>query len=88
MSTLESSGSYIVSRCEGPAYSLGRIFFHRSDLEAGLREARPKTRLEFNLVPGRDPGTLRALKVGHDQAFPLLGERQLFLSDVKILFPS
>jgi hypothetical protein len=53
------------SRCEGAEAFLGRIYVHRSDLEeGGLAQAYPGSRLQFNLVPGRDTATLRAVKVG------------------------
>ncbi len=52
------------SRCEGAEAFLGRIYVHRSDLEGGLAQAYPGSRLQFNLVPGRDSATLRAVKVG------------------------
>jgi hypothetical protein len=55
---------YVGSRCEGAEAFLGRIYVHRSDLEGGLAQAYPGSRLQFNLVPGRDTATLRAVKVG------------------------
>ncbi len=54
------------SRCEGAEGFLGRVYVHRSDLEEGglAAQAYPGSRLQFNLVPGRDSATLRAVKVG------------------------
>jgi hypothetical protein len=55
---------YVGSRCEGADAFLGRVYVHRSDLEGGLAQAYPGSRLQFNMVPGRDTATLRAVKVG------------------------
>jgi len=61
----EWRGTYGFLRSRGRARRLGRIFFHRSNVdgEEKRRFFRKGLELEYNLVKGRDPGTFQAVKV-------------------------
>lgn len=58
-------GTYGFIKSEGIAGSLGRIFFHRSNVRTSNKKLNVNsgTRLKYTINPGRDPGSFQAFNI-------------------------